>query len=100
MTPDEIRQIVREEIGKQFDRIIFNQHIQILNARNIQLGRTNGTKIGTAADQKLGFFGKTPVVQQGAITIGATEGVLGYDNNLRSAVNSIITELKNLGLTA
>jgi hypothetical protein len=30
---------------------------------NIVLGTTTGTQIGTAAAQKLGFFGKTPRVQ-------------------------------------
>ena len=41
---------------------------------NVALGSTTGTQIGTATSQKLGFFGKTPVVQQtgGAATAGAS----------------------------
>lgn len=35
---------------------------------NIQTGTTTGTEIGTAANQKLGFFGATPVVQPTEIT--------------------------------
>lgn len=35
---------------------------------NIILGSTNGTKIGTATTQKLGFFNATPVVQRSAYT--------------------------------
>ena len=31
---------------------------------NIPLGTTTGTQIGTAASQKLGFYGATPVVQR------------------------------------
>ena len=31
---------------------------------NIIAGTTTGTKIGTAASQKLGFYGATPVIQR------------------------------------
>lgn len=31
---------------------------------NIQVGTTTGTQVGTATNQKLGFFGATPVIQQ------------------------------------
>lgn len=50
---------------------------------NIAVGATTGTEIGTAASQKLGFFGATPVVQpadgnqadQGAMTtVGSNTG--------------------------
>ncbi len=34
------------------------------DATNIVLGTSTGTKIGTATSQKLGFFNKTPIVQQ------------------------------------
>jgi hypothetical protein len=34
------------------------------DAKNIVFGSTTGTKIGTATTQKLGFYNKTPVVQQ------------------------------------
>ena len=37
-------------------------------ANDIAVGTTTGTKIGTAAAQKLGFFGVTPVVQQTELT--------------------------------
>ncbi len=36
------------------------------DAVNIVLGSTNGTKIGTATTQKIGFFNATPVIQQTA----------------------------------
>ena len=69
ITPEEekkVRQIIQEELQVLFgvDRYTFQKHIQILNGRNIQTGRSIGTKIGTAADQKIGFFGATPVVPQ------------------------------------
>jgi hypothetical protein len=42
--------------------------LHLADAGNIQVGTTTGTKIGTAAAQKLGFFGVTPVVQQTELT--------------------------------
>ncbi len=38
--------------------------INIVDAKNITLGTTTGTKIGTGTTQKLGFFNATPIVQQ------------------------------------
>jgi hypothetical protein len=43
-------------------------HITLADAKNIVLDTTTGTQIGTAASQKLGFFGATPVVQQTELT--------------------------------
>ena len=37
--------------------------VTITEAKNIVLGTTTGTKIGTATSQKLGFFNATPIVQ-------------------------------------
>lgn len=39
-------------------------NILIGDAKNLVLGTTTGTQIGTAAAQKLSFYGATPVVQQ------------------------------------
>lgn len=65
MTPEEVRAIIREEFANfiKSDRFTFEKLIQILDGRNIQLGLDNGTMLGTAATQKLAFFGATPVVQ-------------------------------------
>ena len=103
MTEEEIRKIIREEmqnfaITYLIDRLVFQKNMQILDARNIQLGKTTGTKFGTEATQKLGFFGVDPVVQQSAIS--APSGGSTVDAQARTAIGSIITELKNLGLTA
>jgi hypothetical protein len=61
-----VRQIFREEIERRFGSgaIILQEHMQLFDGRNIQTGRTTGTKIATATDQKLGFFGAVPVPQQ------------------------------------
>jgi len=80
------------------DRYIAQKHMQFMNGKNIQLAKLNGTKIGTAADQKIGFYGKTPVVQASAIT--SPSGGLTVDGPARSAIDSIRVALTNIGITA
>ena len=46
----------------------FNNGIAIADAKNIAVGSTTGTKIGTATSQKLGFFNATPIVQPTSTT--------------------------------
>lgn len=75
---------------------------------NLQFGTTTGTKIGTAATQKLGFYGVTPIVQPTALTaadsstIDATYGTdeANVITNLRTRVNELETKLRALGLVA
>lgn len=43
-------------------------NVTMADAKNIVLNTTTGTKIGTGATQKLGFYGHTPVVQAAAPT--------------------------------
>ena len=60
-------------------------------------GQDDGVQVCTAATQKVGFFGATPVVQQTAttaVTAGSTTTVCN------EAVASIQTALENLGLMA
>lgn len=100
-----IRQIVHEELQIFFgsEKTIFQKHLQIMNGRNIQVGRGTGTKIGTEAAQKIGFFGTTPKIQQTAISnpVGGGTGVTdAIDVQARAAIVTIINVLKNLGLTA
>lgn len=73
------------------------------DGRNIQLGQTTGTKFGTSASQKIGFFGVTPVVQQSSIGApggGGTGSTDAIDQSARTAINSIRATLTALGLTA
>ena len=71
---------------------------QVFDGRNIQVGKKYGTKIGTEATQKLGFFAAAPIVQPGAIS--APSGGTTIDSQARSAITSLINALHNLGLTA
>ena len=100
MTPDDVKKIVQGELQEFLasDRYIFAKHVQFLDGRNIQVGRTTGTKIGTAADQKIGLYGTTPVVQASAIS--APTGGVTVDTEARTAINTIRTVLQAFGLTA
>jgi hypothetical protein len=90
----EIKNIIAEELNWliKIDRLVIPKNIQILDKRNIQLGRTTGTLIGTDTDQKLGFYGKTPVDQPATVSNSAGDDA--------TAVNAIIARLKELGLIA
>lgn len=98
MDEDKVKLLIDQRLAALFgmDRYTFQKHLQIFDGRNIQTGRTNGTKIGTAADQKLGFFGATPVTRQGAIT--APTGGATTDAESRTAIASLISALQALGL--
>lgn len=101
MTPEEVRQIIREELQALLgsSQFTFQKDIKIFDGRNIQVGRTSGTTIGTASDQKLSVYGATPVVRAGAISTVTVTGS-AEDALARAAVNSIITAIKNFGITS
>ena len=63
------------------------------DAGNIILNTTTGTKIGTAADQKIGFLGATPVIQQ----TGGTDApaVVGQGNT-----SAYIASIQSIALAA
>ena|ERR1700733_14286614 len=115
MNEDQVRKIVQDEISKFFakgtvefadqpnakdkiDKTVHEKHIQILDARHIQVGRKNGTQLATSPDQKLAFFGATPIVQGGAIA--APTGGATKDNEARTAIANLITAIKNIGITS
>jgi len=66
--------------------------VTMADAKNIILNTTTGTKIGTATNQKLGFFNVAPVIQASHIANSAGDDA--------TAVNAILVVLENLGLTA
>jgi hypothetical protein len=72
-------------------------------------GRPDGTLIGSAAADKVGFFGAIPVVQQaGAVAVATTAATstspFGFTeaqaNAIIAGINALDTALTNLGLTA
>jgi hypothetical protein len=76
-------------------RVHFGDDVDLTDGKNISTGTGSGLKLGTAANQKLGFFNATPVVQQtgGALTATAT-----YSANEQAMLNKLWTALRNLGL--
>jgi hypothetical protein len=60
-------------------------------------GNVNGTSLGQSTTDKISFYGETPVVQAGAITALVTTPTA---TDIATAVNSIITALQNIGVTA
>lgn len=55
----------------------------------------DGTVLGNDSTDLVGLWGATPVAQAGAITL--TSGTLGDAN---TAINSILTALRNAGIIA
>lgn len=98
MDEQQIRDIIRDELTNLvgIDRYTFQKNLQIFNGRNIQVGKGTGTKIGTETTQKIGLYGKTPVVQGGAIADPA--GGSTIDAQARTAISSILTVLRNIGI--
>ena len=100
MDKEEVRKIIREELSSLIgiDRYLFQKSLQIFDGKNIQLGRTNGTIIGTASDQKLGFYGNTPIVQGSAISDPTGSGDAGVDTPARNTIIAILDALRGSGL--
>lgn len=65
---------------------------------NYVFGTTNGSKLGTATSQKIGFWNVTPVVQPAHIA--DPSGGATIDAEARTAINSINAMLAATGLTA
>ena len=99
MNKEQIKQIIREELSAYFksDRFILDMTLQMQDGRNIQLGKTTGTKFGTETTQKIGFFNKAPVTQRSAIS--APTGGVTVDGEARGAINSIRQVFIDLGIT-
>jgi hypothetical protein len=76
-------------------RLITSLDVLVAEGCDFQLGTTTGTMIGTASGQKLGFFGKTPVIQRAAIPSPSANS-----SSLKTAVDRIRQALIDLGLTA
>jgi len=79
------------------------------DAKNIIVGSSTGTKIGTATTQKLGLYNTAPTAQQAHINdapaggIGAAEG--GWDTAAHrdaaiATINAILVRLETLGIVA
>jgi len=82
--------------GSTGDVVIGNTrgNLQLADARNVIVGTTTGTKIGTATTQKLGFYNATPVVQPTAVA-DATDAA-----SVITQLNALLSRMRDLGLIA
>ncbi len=84
----------------------FSDKIVLADAINIEFNSTTGTKIGSAATEKLSFWGVTPIVQ---ITTGVTAATFvantsGIANDTATfdgyTIGQIVKALRNIGILA
>lgn len=102
MSEEQVRKIIQEELMGLlgFDKFVFTKPIQVLDARNFQFGKSNGTKLGTeggASGQKLSVFNATPVVQGATISDPAGRAN-DLDSEARTAIDAIIDRLEAFGI--
>lgn len=76
-------------------RVAFHVIGSFADGVNLTLGTSIGTQIGTAANQKLAFFGKTPIVQP---TLGAATAGTSYTANEQTMLNAVYAAFRTLGL--
>ena len=76
-------------------RVAFHVVGSFADGVNLSLGASSGTQIGTAANQKLAFFGQTPVVQP---TLGAATAGTSYTSNEQTMLNAVYAAVRVLGL--
>lgn len=96
VTDEQVREIIREELPAFLAKSItsIEGNLQLLDGRNIIVGGTNGTKIGAATTQKLGFWNKTPAIQQtngvnltNNVTAGGTTDTIANYTDLTTYAN-------------
>lgn len=82
------RQFYQDSTGATQIDLVVGTGITLGNSHNLILGTTTGTKIGTAAAQKLGFWNAAPVVQPTGMPAAATDlaSVIALANHIRSNV--------------
>lgn len=97
MNPLEIRIKYLEELFSMLiksDRYTFQKTIQIFEGRNIQTGTGTGTSIGTAPNQKIGFYGSAAVQP-------ATTGTnTGFTQSAGAAFNANSSSTGGIGSTS
>lgn len=111
LTEKRIREIIREERASfdRIDRYTIQKLMQFFDGRNIQTGRTTGTKIGLSALEKSSFHGSTPVIQASAISAPTITTISGSGDDaninanfsaLEASINSLRTALSDKGIIA
>ena len=102
---EQIKEIIRDELSQliKTGRYVFHKPIQILDGRNIQVGLTTGTQLGTSAAQKIALHGVTPTIQSLKINDPSSAGGTYSQAQVQSivtAVNAILDALESKGISA
>src|SRR3990167_8667066 len=93
---EEVREIIRDEFPALLARSVttIEGDLNLLDSRNIIVGSTTGSKIGTATTQKLGFWNKAPAVQPtngvnltNNVTSGGTDDTIANYTDLSTYAN-------------
>lgn len=82
-------------VGITDNRQAFTVCGSIADGVQIPVGTVTGLQIGTAAGQKLGFFGKTPAVQP---TMGAATAGASYTSAEQAMLQAVYNAVRALGL--
>jgi hypothetical protein len=96
-----------------FSALTLSSDLNFGGGDNIVLSTTNGTKIGTATNQLLGFYNQTPIVQPSTTGVTTSGFTQGSGNNVHPnstftggigtnayTISDIVAHLKSLGLIA
>lgn len=95
-TVEQVREIIREEAPRLLAHslVTIEGDLVLKDSRNVIVGSTTGSKIGTSTSQKLGFFNASPVVQptNGAdltnnVTSGGTNNTIANYTDLSTYAN-------------
>lgn len=89
ITEDRAREIIREELARVLPGITSYSGLIVIS-KDVQ----------TQKGRRFGFFGTAPTAQAAAISTPSGGGTAGVDSSARTAINSIITALHNIGITA
>lgn len=105
-TPSTLFQIQNDGATTLNGTLAQNGTVTMSDGSNIAVGSTNGTKIGTATTQKIGFYNKTPVVRPdtGVAEAAFVEGTGTAVNDNSTfggyTIQQVVQALQNLGLLA
>jgi hypothetical protein len=77
------------------NRVAFSVIGSFADGINLTFGTNTGTQVGTAPNQKLAFFGKTPIVQP---TLGAATAGPSYTTNEQAMLTAVYNAIRALGL--
>jgi hypothetical protein len=105
-SPSTLFQILNDGATTLNGALAQNGTVTMSDGSNIAVGSTNGTKIGTATTQKIGFYNATPIERPGTgvaeAAFVAGTGTAVNDNSTFGGytLQQVVQALQNLGLLA